>query len=83
MTTPHSKRKSPIRGGREETNMISLLITLFPSITLTCQILPLTLPYPLARLPVSMGRTIANGNIASKIIYTLFTPKFDKLFVMV
>jgi hypothetical protein len=54
MTTSHMKRKSPRRGGREETSTISFLITLCPSITITCQILPLILPYPLARLSVLM-----------------------------
>jgi hypothetical protein len=54
LVSPHLKRKSPIRGGREETSMISLRITLCSSIIITCQTLPLTLLYPLARLPVSM-----------------------------
>jgi hypothetical protein len=64
MVTPHSKRKSHIRGGREETGTISLLITLYHSITIICLTLLFTLPYPLARLPVSMGRTITNESIA-------------------
>jgi hypothetical protein len=64
MATPHSKRKSPIRGGREETSTINLLIILCPSITIICLTLPLTLPYPLVRLPISMGRTITNESIA-------------------
>jgi hypothetical protein len=57
-------RKSPIKGGKEETSTISLPITLCLSITITCLTLPLTHPYPLARLPVLMGRTITNGSIA-------------------
>jgi hypothetical protein len=64
MVTPHSKRKSPTRGGNEETSTINLLTILCLSITITCQILPLTLSYPLARLPISMGQTITNGSIA-------------------
>jgi hypothetical protein len=64
MVTPHSKRKSHIRGGREETSMTSFLITLYPSITIICLTLPLTHPYPLARLPVSLGQTITDGSIA-------------------
>jgi hypothetical protein len=48
------------KGEEEETSTISLPITLCPSITIICQILPLTLPYPLAKLPVSMGQTITN-----------------------
>jgi hypothetical protein len=64
MMTPHTKRRSPTRGRSEEENMIRLLITLCLSIIITCQALSLTLPYPLARLPVSMGRTITNGSIA-------------------
>jgi hypothetical protein len=63
MATPHSKRKSPIRGGKEETSTISLLIIICPSITIICLTLPLTLPYLLARLLVSMGQTITNGSI--------------------
>jgi hypothetical protein len=42
----------------------SLLITLCLSITITCQTIPLILPYPLVRLPISMGQTITNGSIA-------------------
>jgi hypothetical protein len=64
MTTPHSKIKSPIKGGKEETRMISLFITLCLSITIICQILPLTLSYPLKRHPILMGRTITNRSIA-------------------
>jgi hypothetical protein len=51
METPHSETK--IRGRREEISTISLLITLCPSITITCQTLPLTLRYPLARLTIT------------------------------
>jgi hypothetical protein len=64
MATPHSKRKSQIKGGKEETSTISLPITLYLSITITCLALPLTHLYPLARLPISISRTITNGNIA-------------------
>jgi hypothetical protein len=64
MVSPHSKRKSHIRGGREETSTISLLITLCPSITIICVTLSLTLLYPLARLPILMGQTITNRSIA-------------------
>jgi hypothetical protein len=63
MVSPYSKRKSPIRGGKEETSTIRLLITLCLSIIITCQILPLTLLYSLERLPVSMGQTITNESI--------------------
>jgi hypothetical protein len=65
MVTPPSKRKSPTRGGKEETCMISILTILCClSITITCQILPLTLPYSLAKLPVLIGQTIAYESIA-------------------
>jgi hypothetical protein len=63
MVIPHLKRKSSTRGGKEETSTISLLTILYLSITITCQILLLTLPYLLVRLPVLMGQTITNGSI--------------------
>jgi hypothetical protein len=60
-TTP--KRKSPRRGGKEEST-ISLLTSLCLSITIPCHLPPLMLPYPLAKLPASMGRAITNESIA-------------------
>jgi hypothetical protein len=41
-----------------------LPIILHLLITITCLALPLILPYPLAKLLVSMDRTITNGSIA-------------------
>jgi hypothetical protein len=64
MVTPHSKKKSPTRGENKETSTISLLTIIYLSVIIIYQILPLTLPYPLARLFVSMGQTINNGSIA-------------------
>jgi hypothetical protein len=55
IATPHSKGKSPTKGGRERKRAIRILITLCLSIIITSQALPLMHPYPLAKLPVSMG----------------------------
>jgi hypothetical protein len=52
------------KGEKGETSTISLLTILFLSIIITYQILPLTLLYPLANLPVLMGQTITNRSIA-------------------
>jgi hypothetical protein len=57
--------KEVIKKGRKEgTSTIRLPITLCLLITITCLALPLILPYPFAKLPVLMGRTITNGSIA-------------------
>jgi hypothetical protein len=68
-TPPQAKtatlmRKSSRRGGKEGTSTIRLPITLCLLITITCLARPLILPYPLEKLPVWMGQTITNGNIA-------------------
>jgi hypothetical protein len=61
MVTP--MRKSLRRGGKEGTSMIRLPITLCLLITITCLTLSLILPYPLAKVPISMGQTITNESI--------------------
>jgi hypothetical protein len=68
-TPPQAKtatpmRKSSRRGGNEGISTIRFPITLCLLITITCLALPLILPYSLEKLPVLMGRTITNGNIA-------------------
>jgi hypothetical protein len=52
------------KGGKVGKSMISLLITLCPSITIACQMLPLTLLYLLAKLLILMCQIITNGSIA-------------------
>jgi hypothetical protein len=64
MKTPHLKRMSPRKGRKEETIVISLPITQCLSIMIICLALPLTLPYPLAKLPILMKLVIINGSIA-------------------
>jgi hypothetical protein len=64
MITPHFKRKSPTKGRRKGKSSISPLITLCLLTTITCLVLPLILPYPLAKLHILMGLTIINGSIA-------------------
>jgi hypothetical protein len=64
MKTPHLKRMSPRTGRKEETIAISLPITQCLSIMIICLALPLTLPYPLAKLPTLMELVIINGIIA-------------------
>jgi hypothetical protein len=55
-----SKEEVSNKGRREETSTIGPLITLCPSITITCQMLPLIVPYQLAMLHILMGQTITN-----------------------
>jgi hypothetical protein len=62
--TPHSKRKSPKRGRKEEEILISLPTTQCLLIIIICLALPLTLPYMLAKLPILMKLVIINGSIA-------------------
>jgi hypothetical protein len=64
MKTPHLKRMSPRKGRKEETITISLPITQCLSIMIICLALPLTLLYPLAKLPTLMELVIINGSIA-------------------
>jgi hypothetical protein len=64
MATPHLKRKSPTKGGREGKSTISSPITLCLSITIKYLALPLILLYPLAKLHILMGQTIINRSIA-------------------
>jgi hypothetical protein len=80
--TPDMKRMSPRKGRKEETIVISLPITQCISIMIICLELSLTSPYPLAKLSILMELVITNGNIACKIIYTLFHLRYGKLFVM-
>jgi hypothetical protein len=62
--TPHSKRKSPNRGRKEEEITISLPTTQYLLITIICLALPLILPYMLAKLPILMELIIINESIA-------------------
>jgi hypothetical protein len=55
---------SPRKGRKEETIVISLPITQCLSIMIICLALPLTLPYPLVKLPTLMEFVIINGSIA-------------------
>jgi hypothetical protein len=55
---------SPRNGRKEETITISLLITQYLSIMIICLALPLTLSYPLAKLPTLMELVITNKSIA-------------------
>jgi hypothetical protein len=64
MKTPHLKRLSPRKGRKEETIVISLPITQCLSIMIICLALPLTFPYPLAKLPILMEFIIISGSIA-------------------
>jgi hypothetical protein len=52
------------KGKKGETIMISLPITQCLSIMTICLSLPLTLPYPLAKLPTLIKLVIINGSIA-------------------
>jgi predicted aconitase len=61
--TPHMKRMSPRKGRKEEIIAISPPITQYLSIMIICLALPLTLPYPLAKLPILMELVIINGGI--------------------
>jgi predicted aconitase len=61
--TPHMKRMSPRKGRKEEIIAISPPITQYLSIMVICLALPLTLPYPLAKLPILMELVIINGGI--------------------
>jgi hypothetical protein len=54
---------SPRKGRNEETMAISLPITQCLSIMIICLAIPLTLPYPLAKLPTLMELVITNGSI--------------------
>jgi hypothetical protein len=58
------KRKTPKKGRKEETIMISLPITQCPSIMIICLALLPTPPYPLAKLPTLMELVITNGSTA-------------------
>jgi hypothetical protein len=57
------KRMPPRKGRKEETIVISLPITQCISIMIICLELPLTSPYPLAKLPILMELVIINGSI--------------------
>jgi hypothetical protein len=59
----HMKRKTPRKGRKEETIVISLTITQYRSIMIICLPLPPTPPYPLAKLPTLMELVITNGSI--------------------
>jgi predicted aconitase len=61
--TPHMKRMSPRKGRKEEIIAISPPITQCLSIMVICLALPLTLPYPLAKLPILMELVIIIGGI--------------------
>jgi hypothetical protein len=61
--TPHMKRMSPRKGRKEEIIAISPPITQCLSIMIICLALSLTLPYPLAKLPILMELVIINGGI--------------------
>jgi hypothetical protein len=53
------------KGKKEETiTKVFLYITQCLSIMIICLALPLTLPYPLAKLPILMELVIINGSIA-------------------
>jgi hypothetical protein len=52
------------KGKKEETIAISLPITQYLSIMIICLVLPLTLPYPLVKLPTLMELVIINESIA-------------------
>jgi hypothetical protein len=54
----------PWKGRKEEIITISLPITQCLSIMIICLALSLTLPYPLAKLPILMELVIINGSIA-------------------
>jgi hypothetical protein len=58
------KMMSPRKGRKEETIVISSPITQCLSIKIICLSLPLTLSYPLAKLPIFMELVIINGSIA-------------------
>jgi hypothetical protein len=58
------KRKTPIKGRKEETIVISLHITQCPSIMIICLALAPTPPYPLVKLPTLIELVITNGSIA-------------------
>jgi hypothetical protein len=58
------KSMSPRKGRKEETIMISSPITQCLLIMIICLALPLTLPYPLAKLPILIESIIINGSIA-------------------
>jgi hypothetical protein len=58
------KRKTPRKERKEETIMISLPITQYPSIIIICLALPSTPPYPLAELPTLKELVITNESIA-------------------
>jgi hypothetical protein len=55
---------SPKKGRKEKTITISVPITQCLSIMIICLALPLTVPYPLAKLPTLMELIIINGSIA-------------------
>jgi hypothetical protein len=61
--TPHRKRKTLRKVRKEETIVISHLITQCPSIMIICLELLPTPPYPLAKLHTLMGLVITNGSI--------------------
>jgi hypothetical protein len=61
--TPHMKRKTPRKGGKEKTIAISLPITQCPSIMIICLALPPIPPYPLAKLSTLMELVITNESI--------------------
>jgi hypothetical protein len=63
MKTPHLKRMSPRKGRKEETIAISFPITQCLLILIICLALPLTLPYPLTKLPTLMELVIIIGSI--------------------
>jgi hypothetical protein len=62
--TPHLKRISPKGKRKEEEIVISLPITQYISIMIICLSLPLTHPYPLAKLSTLMELVITNESIA-------------------
>jgi hypothetical protein len=63
MKTSHLKRMSPRKKRKEETIVIMLSITQCLLIMIICLALPLTLSYPLAKLPTLMELVIINGSI--------------------
>jgi hypothetical protein len=75
MKTPHLKRISLRKKRKEETIMISISITQCLSIMIICLELPLTLSYPLAKLPTLIELIIINGCIAWKKYLYSISPK--------
>jgi hypothetical protein len=72
-----SKKGKKGRNNRDKPSYNSLSFIMIISLAL-----PLTLPYPLAKLPTLMELVIINGSIVGKIIYILSHLRYGNLFVM-